>query len=265
MIQTMKLILPHIFQTAKPFLLPPFIASDSKSQDIVLKFVHFLRRKSCKTCPKETKDALVAEILLCHIQKTSYVFHERIQQNIALMVHEYRNVIQIEGSFQIIPVGFHAAYDYTDFPKTKSLLPNQTTNGSGGSQRFLPGGSCGMNTDGVLLLAKYPCPVTEQIPFQKFHGFIPPKTVYGSFVSVNRVFHLNPALFGKTHKRTHHMLAKSKQLIRMAIHKGVLPLIHGHRHSHLTAMAHKLQKQPILYRRKAGKPVQHDDAVLKRL
>ena len=93
MIHTRKLILFHPLKTPDPAFLPALIAFDSKPQDVILKFIHFFIGESRQIRPKKPEHTLISKVLLRQIQKASDIFHEGIQKNISLMIHECGDII----------------------------------------------------------------------------------------------------------------------------------------------------------------------------
>ena len=195
------------------------------------------------------------------------------------MIHEHRNIIEPACLFQRIRIYIHVRSDHCDIPVAVSFFPHQTADLFCRKLRFLPGGPCLMERHRAcpgLCLRSGLCSrpalhtilrtrIPEQFRFQKGHLFIMLKPLRRLPVQANRLLDLRPHFSGRSHKGCHHLLAQRKELIRMVIHKGILPLIHGHRDHHPAAYPQQFPQQTDLNRREAGKPVHGDHTVLQDL
>ena len=181
------------------------------------------------------------------------------------MIHKSRNLIHGKGLLQIIAVHVHITYDDTDLPVAVSFLPHQRPNCSCHGHGLLLRISCHMNSDRLRLFSESLPMIAEQVSFQKSQGIMILKTIRRPAIQADRLVNRYVMISGKPHQRGHHMLSKPKELVWVLIDVRIFPVIHGHRNHYFAAMGHKFQKQPVLHRRKAGKPIQHYRAVLEHI
>ena len=180
------------------------------------------------------------------------------------MIHEYRDIIETACLLKRIRVHIHIRSDHRDVTVAVSFFPHQTADLPCRRLRFLPEAPGLMERHRaipVILRARIP----EQLRFQKGHLFIMFKPLRRLPVQADRILDLRPGLTGRLHKGCHHLLTQRKELIRMVIHKGILPLIHGHRDHHPAACPQQFPQQTDLDRRESGKPVHGDHAALQDL
>ena len=191
------------------------------------------------------------------------------------MIHKFRNPKGIEGFFQMRRIGVHVAGNHRHVPVAVAAFPYQTPDLGGHILRLLFRIADRVDGNRVcpdfLRRRCFPCVlplllshIPEQPLFQQSHGRVLPEPPHRLFVQVHWLLHQGLLLPGNLHKPCHHLLADGKQLIGVAIHKGVFPLIHHHSDHHLFADLHQFSQKLILHRRKSGKSVQNHHAVLQK-